>query len=262
MSTREWALILGVSSGFGAASAIALAKAGYDILGVHLDTRSNQARVDSLLDDLQETGQQIRFFNQNAASDESRRGMIQAINTLLSTEGGRIKILLHSLAFGSLGNYISEDKQQQIKRRQLEMTLDVMGNSLLYWVQDLEHSDLLDRARIFAMTSAGSHRVWASYGPVAAAKATLESHIRQLAVELAPKGHTVNGILAGVTDTPALSKIPGSETLKEDAINRNPHQRLTTPKDVARCLVALSSQDTYWMTGNVIAVDGGEGLAG
>ncbi len=110
------------------------------------------------------------------------------------------------------------------------------------------------------MTSSGGTRVWAAYGAVSAAKAALESHIRQLAIELAPIAITVNAIRAGVTDTPALRKIPGSEGIKQAALQGNPSGRLTTPEDVASALVALSRPETYWMTGNVVGVDGGEDI--
>jgi len=119
----------------------------------------------------------------------------------------------------------------------------------------------MEKTRIFAMTSSGGERVWQNYGPVSAAKAALESHVRQLAVELAPFGITVNAILAGVTDTPALRKIPGYDQLLEAARQKNPHNRTTRPKDVAKCLAALASDNTYWMTGNVICVDGGENIS-
>ena len=112
--------------------------------------------------------------------------------------------------------------------------------------------------RVFAMTSSGSQRVFASYGPVSAAKAALESHVRQLAYELLPRGITVNAIMAGVTDTPALRKIPGADRIKALAAERNPGGRLTRPEDVAACLLELSRSGTYWMTGNTIRVDGGE----
>jgi len=112
------------------------------------------------------------------------------------------------------------------------------------------------------MTSEGSTRAIPQYGPVSAAKAVLEAHIRQLAVELAPSGITANALLAGTTDTPALRKIPGHERLLEYARARNPHRRLTTPEDIARAIVSLSSPQTAWITGNTIRVDGGEGIAG
>ena len=112
------------------------------------------------------------------------------------------------------------------------------------------------------MTSSGSVAVWPSYGAVSAAKCALESHIRQLALELAPRGITANAIMAGVTRTPALEKIPGADEIAQRALRRNPSGRLTTPEDVAECLVALADARTHWMTGNVIRVDGGETITG
>jgi len=165
---------------------------------------------------------------------------------------------LHSLAFGALRPLAGA--ADVATKRQLEMTSDVMGHSLVYWTQDLVSNGLMKSGgRIFAMTSEGGGKAIRDYGPVSAAKAILEAHIRQLALELAPLGITANAIMAGVTDTPALRKIPGCEKLIEVATERNPHKRLTTPLDVARCIAALSCENTYWMTGNTLRVDGGEG---
>jgi enoyl-[acyl-carrier protein] reductase III len=97
---------------------------------------------------------------------------------------------------------------------------------------------------------------------VSAAKATLEAHIRQLAVELAPAGITANAILAGVTDTNALRQIPGYEKIMEVARQRNSNRRLTQPEDVARWIAALCHPTTYWLTGNTLHVDGGENIVG
>jgi enoyl-[acyl-carrier-protein] reductase (NADH) len=112
------------------------------------------------------------------------------------------------------------------------------------------------------MTSSGSTRVIPSYGAVSAAKCVLESHTRQLAMELAHRGITVNALRGGVTRTPASEKIPGSAQLFEQAARRNPHGRLTTPDDVAAAVVALCHPGTDWITGNVINVDGGEEITG
>ena len=116
--------------------------------------------------------------------------------------------------------------------------------------------------RVFAMTSAGSLQIWNSYGAVSAAKCALESHCRQLAVELAPSGITANALMAGVTDTPALRKIPGHERMLAGATARNPHGRLTRPEDVANAIVLLSRAEAGWITGNTIRIDGGESIAG
>jgi enoyl-[acyl-carrier-protein] reductase (NADH) len=143
------------------------------------------------------------------------------------------------------------------------MTLDVMASSLVYWAQDLCWRGLLGSgARVLAMTSAGSHRVTAGYGMVSAAKAALEAYVRQLAFELAPRGIAVNALRAGVTDTPAVRKIPGWETLIARAGSINPGGRTTTPEDVAAFVSLLMRPESRWVSGNVIGVDGGEDVMG
>jgi enoyl-[acyl-carrier protein] reductase III len=248
--------VLGASSGFGAAIALALAKRGHPILGAHLDLRATQPRAEAVRSAIEAMGVPVRFHNANAA-DPRRRA--EALDLLAEADPqARVGVLVHSLAFGSLRPFVGEP-QARITPRQLDMTLEVMAHSLVYWVQDLLDRGLLaEGARVFALTSSGSLAALPAYGAVSAAKAALEAHVRQLAVELAPRGITVNAIMAGLARTPALEQIPGWERLAATASARNPHGRLTTPDDVANCLVALCSPDTSWMTGNVIRVDGGE----
>lgn len=251
-------VILGASSGFGAAAARAFAGAGYDIVGVHLDRRAAQPQVDALIAEIRALGREAHFFNVNAAGDEERAGVLAALQAQLAP--GAVRALLHSLAFGTLAPFAGP---KALTRRQLEMTLDVMGSSLVYWAQDLVSSGLMGRGgRIWAMTSSGSHMVWPGYGAVSAAKAVLEAACRQLAVELGRQGITTNAILAGVTDTPALRKIPGNEALVAKALARNPGGRLTTPEDVAAFLLLLAQPGADWVNGNVLRVDGGEDISG
>lgn len=260
---NSWALVLGASSGFGEALSLRLAEAEMNIFGVHLDRKSTMPNVERITGQIKEMGGQAVFFNINAADYEKRREVLDYIERVLKENGNPsgIKILIHSLAFGTLKPYISSSPQEMVTDSNINMTLDVMAHSLVYWVQELVLRKLMvSGGRIFAMTSAGGHRVWPTYGPVSAAKAALESHIRQLAVELAPIGITANAIRAGVTDTPALRKIPGSEIIIKKALEANPSGRLTTPKDVAEAVLVLSHPSAYWITGNVIGVDGGEDL--
>ncbi|MDP2313288.1 MAG: SDR family oxidoreductase [Pseudomonadota bacterium] len=261
--SAPWILVLGVSSGFGAAAARAFAAAGYDVAGVHLDRRAGQALADTLAADIRAMGRQAVFFNVNAADDDRRAETLAALGAAIPAGG--LRVFLHSLAFGTLKPYVPAPgaDEKGATRKQVEMTLDVMGHSLIYWTQDLVAAGLFSGdARIYAMTSSGSHMVWPRYGMVSAAKAALEAHIRQLAIELAPRGITANAILAGVTPTAALEKIPGADKLVAQALARNPNGRLTTPEDVAACLVDLARPGTHWMNGNVIRVDGGEDCAG
>jgi enoyl-[acyl-carrier protein] reductase III len=256
-----WALILGASSGFGAATALELARNGMDIFGVHMDLRSTLPNAERVQDAIRSQGREAVFFNMNAADAAKRAEAIDKIASICESSGSFVRVVMHSLAFGTLQRVIADNPKEALTQRQVEMTLDVMANSLIYWVQDLCAKGLLRRgSRIYAMTSEGSTRVIASYGAVSAAKAALEAHIRQLAYELAPLGVTANAIRAGVTDTPALRRIPEGVKLLERSAGGNPSGRATTPEDVARCIAALADERTYWMTGNVIGVDGGEGI--
>jgi enoyl-[acyl-carrier protein] reductase III len=267
---ERWALILGASSGMGEATSLALAKAGYKIAGIHLDFRAALEHVEDVKKRIADAGSEALFTNMNAADDEKRKAALDALKARFdeSRKAGRkpyVRVVMHSLAFGSLVPFISEDPKDAVDRKKMEMTLDVMANSLVYWVQDLQRGGFFDRgSKIYAMTSEGSTRVIPSYGVVSAAKAALEAHCRQLAMEFARLGTgvSVNAIRAGVTDTPALRKIPEAARMVEVTLARNPHGRLTTTEDVAEAIVRLSSGDSDWISGNVIGVDGAEYVTG
>jgi NAD(P)-dependent dehydrogenase (short-subunit alcohol dehydrogenase family) len=262
---ERWALVLGASSGFGAAVSKAWARAGFNIVGVHLDLRFSIAAANAVREEIEATGRQVVFHNINAADDEKREAVVASIKALFEerrADGADpfIGAFLHSLAFGTTLPYVATDtRPKALSRKQLEMTVDVMAHSLVYWVRDIFDAGLLARgSRLYAMTSEGAILAVPTYGAVSTAKAALEAHIRQLALELMPFGITVNGIRAGVTDTPALRRIPQWELLVKAAESRNPGRRMTRPEDVADALVALATPNTHWMTGNIIGVDGGE----
>ena len=267
---ERWALILGASSGMGEATALALAKAGYRICGIHLDFRAALAHVDEVKAAIAAAGSEALYINMNAADDEKRASALRELRERFerSASEGRhpyVRVVMHSLAFGSLVPFLADDPKTAVDRKKMEMTLDVMANSLVYWVQDLYRGGFLEAgSKIYAMTSEGSSRVIPSYGAVSAAKAALESHCRQLAMEFARRGAviSVNAIRAGVTDTPALRKIPEAERMVEITLGRNPHARLTTTEDVAEAIVRLSESDSDWISGNIIGVDGAEFVTG
>jgi enoyl-[acyl-carrier protein] reductase III len=255
-----WALILGASSGFGEATAIKLAEDGFNIIGVHLDRYATMPHVEEIISKINAAGSKHLFFNANAADDIKREEITAELKEKF--EGKEvIKVLMHSLAFGSLKPFISRDNDQSITKAQMEMTLDVMAHSLVYWTQDIVKNGLLARkARIFAMTSSGGHTVIPTYGAVSAAKAALESHIRQLSEELGYLEVGVNSIMAGVTDTPALRKIPGNVPMMDVARRKNPRGRLTTPQDVAKVISLLCMDGGEWVSGGIIHADGGEDI--
>ncbi|MEW6196612.1 MAG: SDR family oxidoreductase [Bacteroidota bacterium] len=257
---HKWALILGASSGFGGASAIELSKSGYNIFGIHLDRQATMPSVQQVIKKIERTGQKAVFFNINAADQIKINDTLDEIKERFAIkEHPHVHVLIHSLAFGTLKPYIAKNQNDCISPAQMNMTLDVMAHSLVYWTQGLIHRNLFAQGgRIFALTSAGSHTVIPNYGAVSAAKAALEAHIRQLSVELGPTNIACNSIMAGVTDTPAGNKIPMFDKMMSSAKMKNPHNRLTTPEDVAKAIVLLCDERASWISGNVIGVDGGE----
>ena len=263
MLDGRWALILGASSGFGAATARALARAGMHIVGVHLDPRSTLDRAQAVIADIEAAGRRAEFFNTNAADARRRARVIRHIKDELGNTP--LHLMVHTLAFGSLRPFINatDDPGAATTESQMEMTLRVMAHSLVYWTQDLVRAELLARgSRIYALSSIGSQRASTNYGAVSAAKAALESHTRQLALELGPRGIAVNCLLPGVTDTPALRAIPGHEKIVATVREHHPAGRLTTPEDVAQALVTLADPRLTWISGAVIPVDGGESIVG
>jgi enoyl-[acyl-carrier protein] reductase III len=259
---NEWALILGASSGFGAATAIELAENGMNIFGVHLDRQATMPNVQNIIKEIKHTGVNTVFYNINAADQIKQDETLDDIQEQFAlSSSDTIKVLLHSLAFGTLKQFIAKKPEDALTPAQMEMTVNVMAHSLVYWVQGLISRNLMKRGgRIFGMTSSGGHTAMPYYGAVSAAKASLESHLRQLAMELGPMGITVNAIMAGVTDTPALRKIPGNVAMLEAARGKNPGGRLTTPEDIAKAVVLLSTDEARWISGNVLGVDGGEDI--
>ncbi len=256
---RDWALVLGASSGFGGATAIELAKIGFNIFGVHLDRQATLTNVSKIIKSIEMTGQKAEFYNMNAADDFQRNETLDDIQARLKGTEVGIKVLVHSLAFGSLRQYFGKTTNESVTKAQMEMTMDVMAHSLVYWTQGLVFRNLLKPyGKIFAMTSSGSKEVIPFYGAVSAAKCALESHIRQIAMELGPMNVSANAIMAGVTDTPALRKIPGADNMVSVAIGKNPRKRLTTPQDIAHIIAGLCNDKLTWISGGVIHADAGE----
>ena len=253
---NQWAFILGASSGIGANIAIELAKKGLNIYGVYL--RKPTSHIENLIKEINKYNVQVIFKKINAANSDSRIKVINELNTIKKIN---IKIFVHSLAFGTLKPMININSPDRLNKKHIDMTLDVMSNTLIYWTQDLLDNQLINKgSQIISMTSAGSHKQWESYGAVSMAKAALESATRQLAFELAPYKIACNAIQAGVTITPALEKIPGYKQMINNAKNTNPHKRLTSTENIAEAVSLLGLSNNYWLTGNTIKVDGGESL--
>jgi enoyl-[acyl-carrier protein] reductase III len=255
-----WALILGGSSGIGLATAQQLIAEGMNLCLVHRDRRQDLPAVAAHFAQMRSLGPELITLNLNALKEGSENQVLEK----LSEARGRIRLLLHCLTRGNLKRLLSVEKEAEepaLSESDLQHTIAAMGTSLWRWTQALvEGGFFFEDARIIGLTSEGNQRVWPYYAAVSAAKATLESLVRSMAVELAPLGLRTNVVQAGVTDTPSLRLIPGQEQLKAASARRNPLGRLTQPEDVAKVINFLATDEAAWINGALLPVDGGERL--
>ena len=255
-----WALILGCSTGHGGATAKKLAEQGYGIVGFHFDRGELKKEAEKTKEEISSlNGGNVVFWNTNAASQETMDKYIPQIKEL--TGGTPLKLLLHSIAFGTTTNFFGD---KPVNQKQMDMTVHVMGNSMLYWTQKLFEADLLGKgSRILGLTSEGNYIAMEGYGPVSVAKAGMEAIIRQIGWELGQYGITANSVQAGVTPTRALTKITDRwEEWIDYTKKRNPMRRTTTPEDVANTISLLLKPEADFINCSIIYCDGGEHRSG
>ncbi len=281
---NKWGIILGGSSGMGLASARKLAHHGLNLIIVHKDRKTQAEAVQQEFNELRASGIQLLSFNKDGVDPSSIKEMIEEINNHLKQEGGQVHLALHSIARGNLKPLFKsiEGVESAIEHDEIskffelknagspagalsltdfDLTLHSMALSLHTWVNELlEHGLLSEHSRIIGLTSEGDKKVWGSYAAVSAAKTVLESLVKYMAIELAPKKITSNLIQAGVTETQSFRMIPGSEFLASFSKERNPNKRLTTPEDVANVVYLLCKEEANWINGTTIIADGGENL--
>jgi len=254
-----WAIILGGSSGFGFAAVEKLAGHGMNVALLYREPSvSEKPLLVKLAAIANSQNVTILPYNINALDAAGRGMFIQKFKEAVSDKHC-IKILVHSIARGNLKPLLSDDADNALSVEDIQMTTYAMSNSLLDWARLLLKEELFNSdSRIVGLTSEGAHKYWDSYAAVSIAKASLESLAKYMAVEFSPLGIKTNVIQAGVTETPSLRMIPGSEKLIENGIKRNPLGRMTTPQDVANVIYLLCTEEAAWINGSLIHVDGGE----
>ena len=274
LGKNYWALILGGSSGFGLASAKKLASCGMNICLVHRDRRGAMERIEKEFAQIRGCGVKLEAFNVDALQAEEIKKTVATLSERCG--GGKVRVLLHSIAFGSLklvaplkappglpGVVAGYDDSSLLDDEEMGRTVYAMGTSLLSWTQAVFSAGLFaEDARVFGLTSEGNEIAWRGYAAVATEKSALEAVSRSIAKEFAVHGIRFNILQPGVTDTPALRLIPGNEKLKAHAAEKNPFGRLTVVEDVANVVALLAADEAAWINGSLIRVDGGERISG
>ncbi|MFT4752939.1 MAG: enoyl-[acyl-carrier protein] reductase III [Salibacteraceae bacterium] len=258
---NEWVILLGASSGLGLATAKKLAKEGLNLCVVYRARKSDVATIESEFKHIASSSNvKVIAFNKDVVKPENREAILTDLKQILH-ESGTVKCVVHSIAKGNLKPMISHG-DRELQNDDFHITLENMAFSLYDWTKHIFSKNLFSAdARIISFTSEGNKKAWKNYAAVSAAKVVLESITRNIALEFAPHGIKANCIEAGITDTASFRMIPGHEKLKEYAIKRNPFKRLTTPEDVANVVYLLCKEESKWITGVTLPVNGGEHLS-
>jgi enoyl-[acyl-carrier protein] reductase III len=165
---------------------------------------------------------------------------------------GPIDVLVHNAATGVIKPALdTEDKHW-------DWTFGANARALLSLVRAAAPS-MPDGACVVGISSLGSVRVLENYTLVGASKAALESLVRYLAVELAPRGIRVNAVSAGVVNTGALDYFPNRDEMLASGA-ANPVGRIVTPEDIAGVVSFLCSPDADMIRGQTVVIDGGWSL--
>ncbi len=242
------ALITGGSRGIGRAVAERLAGQGAEVILTYVRHRTQALETMAAIE---AAGGRCRVLRANLADEES----LDALITELRVTVPRLDIVVSNAASGVLR------PAMELTARHWDRAMDINARALLLLARQAVPM-MVPGGRILAISSIGAIRAVPNYTVVGASKGALESLVRHLAVELGPRGITVNTVSAGVVDTDALKKFPNRDEIINASLARTPLGRLTTPGDVADVVLFLCSDLAGMIHGQVVTVDGGYAIHG
>jgi enoyl-[acyl-carrier protein] reductase III len=236
------ALVTGGSRGIGRAIAVRFAELG--AARVAIGYLRNDAAAEAAAEELRAIGTEVTLVRGNIAGER----VLQEIEAL-----GPLDAVVHNAATGVIRPAL------EVEDKHWDWTLGANARALLSLARAAAPS-MRPRSSIVAISSLGSTRVLENYVLVGTSKAALESLVRYLAVELAPRGIRVNAVSAGVVETEALDHFPNKEAMLRAARERTPAGRMVDARDVADAVAFLCSPQAEMIRGHTLIVDGGFSL--
>jgi len=235
-------MVTGGTRGIGKAIALRLASEG--AARVALGYMRNDEAAAAAAEEVRKAGAEPVLVRGNVASE-------RVIAELASH--GPYAAVVHNAATGVIKPALeTEDKHW-------DWTLNANARALLSLARACA-PDMESGSSIVAISSLGAQRVLENYVLVGTSKAALESVVRYLAVELAPRGIRVNAVSAGVVETDALDHFPNREEMLRAGKTRTPAGRLVEPDDIAGAVAYLCSPDAAMVCGHTLILDGGYSL--
>lgn len=239
------ALVTGGSRGIGKAIALELARRGCHVAFNYF--RSHQAASETQ-QEFEALGVQCLKIKANLGNPER----IEELFSQLRSEFGALDILVNNAASGV------QRPATELESKHWDWTMNV--NARAAWLCAIQAGKLMTQGgHIVNISSLGSQRVLQNYFSVGVSKAALEAVTRYLAVELAPRGISVNAVSGGYVDTEALDHFSNKSQMLADGV-RNPTGRMVTVEDIAKVVAFLCTEDARMVRGQIISVDGGASL--
>lgn len=248
------ALITGSSRGIGRGIALKLAEKGTHVA---INYVKNQKAADETLAKVRQLGADGFTIQADVAEPESVAKMFQAVKS----------------SFGKLDVFVANARPEvpEFYRPPMEIGLEhwasAMNSQATSFLLSVRHAAELmpQNGRIIAITYApgGQYGSWQPWVAMGAAKSAMEVLCRYFAVALASRGITVNAISPGWVEDSVLNTLPAAV---HDAIcdwnesGWTPMGRIATPADIGNVVRLLCSEDAGFVTGQLIAVDGGAAL--
>jgi enoyl-[acyl-carrier protein] reductase III len=235
-------LVTGGSRGIGKAIALRFAQAGAS--RVAIGYLRNDKAAEATAEEVRALGAEPALVRGNVAGERVLRD-IEAL--------GPLDVLVHNAATGVIRPAL------EVEEKHWDWTLSANARALLSLAR-VSAPAMAAGSSIVAVSSLGATRVLENYVLVGTSKAALESLVRYLAVELAPRGIRVNAVSAGVVETEALDHFPNREQMLKAARTRTPAGRMVEASDVADGVLFLCSPQAEMVRGHTLVVDGGYSL--
>lgn len=235
-------IITGGGQGIGRATALEFGKEGAKVVVADM----NLETANAVAEEIKAAGGQAIAVAANVAQADSVDAMINAAIEW----GGRIDVLVNNAG-------ITKDAQlRKMSEEQWDavIAVNLKGVWLCGRAAAIKMADQGGGSIINGSSISGLHGNFGQSN-YTAAKGGMIAMAKTWAIELGPKGVRVNVVAPGWTDTPMLATVP--EKVIDAVKGRTPMRRLATPEDIARAYVFFASDDSAFITGQVIEVDGG-----